>query len=251
MNPALQRRCAAIQKWLVRAASDDVQMRYRVGQLLVDTRKQEQVYGANPVGQLSLALRRPVSTLYRYASVAECWSSKEMKALAGKLNVFGEPLSWSHWVELSQVRSREARERLRERTLAEGLSVRELAHAVRLLHASAATDSLREDEERIGEALEDVARSCERWSAQALAAAQTIATRWTASERTNPELVAKIRRAVRAHEVVRAQSEEALGVLRAALGEGGSGPASARQRVAGVAKETERDRPRLIAGMPP
>lgn len=218
MNTALQKRCAAIQTWLARAASDDVQARHRVGQLLVDTRKKEQVYGANAMGHLAAALRRPVSTLYRYAFVAECWSGREMKTLAGQLNAFGEPLSWSHWVELAQVRSRNTRERLHARALKEGLSVRELAHAARTLEPSHVTDQDNEGDESIAEAVDEVARSCERWSCQALAAAQALASQLRTSERTSPQLLGQIGRAVRAHEAVRERSAEALRVLRAALG---------------------------------
>lgn len=217
MNPALKKRCAEIQACFARAAKDDVEARHAIGRLLVDTRTNQHMYGRHAVLDLSVALRRPVSTLYRYAAVAERWSADEMRALLERLDASGAPLSWSHWVELAQVQSSAELERLMAHALVERLSVRQLAALVRAGQTSTAVDSVDGCGENVAHAVEKAARACEQWSSHALAAVETIAIRARTSERHDAALATEIARAVRAHEAVRQRSEEALCVLRRAL----------------------------------
>jgi hypothetical protein len=64
--------------------------------------------------------------LYRYASVAECWSEEEVHELMGR-HPGERALTWSHLVRLAAVDKPRERARWTRRARIEQLSVRELA----------------------------------------------------------------------------------------------------------------------------
>lgn len=122
--------CDRLRELLSKVATDEVQTRHRVGQLLAALKRAPGKYGSNAVARLAVELGCDAATLYRHASVAERWSFESMQSLAAKKNAKGMPLSWSHWVELARVDSDDERDMLLRRALAESLSVRKLAEAI-------------------------------------------------------------------------------------------------------------------------
>jgi hypothetical protein len=120
-----QRFATAIQKLLAEAATNEIDARYRIGVIIRSVMEAESTYGEGAVERLAEALGRDATSLYRYAAVAKLWSDAEMRALSRQPNDHGEPLSWSHWVELARVPS--TWKRWLERALGESWSVRRLA----------------------------------------------------------------------------------------------------------------------------
>jgi hypothetical protein len=125
MNASLRRQCDAIQKLLAEAAADEIDTRYRVGVIIRSVIDAEGTYGTRAVERVAAVLGRDAGSLYRYASVARTWPESEMRTLSRRPNCFGEPLSWSHWVELSRVPT--AWRVWLERALAGNWSARRLA----------------------------------------------------------------------------------------------------------------------------
>ena len=104
MSEPLRRRCEQIRDLLATAAGDEVRTRYRIGRLLLRVKRAPGTYGTGAVKELARALTKDAATLYRYALVPERWPPIQMKLNSPEGNTpTGEPLSWSHWVELAQV----------------------------------------------------------------------------------------------------------------------------------------------------
>jgi hypothetical protein len=102
MNAALRARCEAVRKLLATAAVEEIDARYRVGVVIHAVKEAEGTYGEAAVERLAKVVGRDAASLYRYAAVAKAWPEPEMRALSRRANAFGEPLSWSHWVELAR-----------------------------------------------------------------------------------------------------------------------------------------------------
>ena len=122
--------CERIRSLLASATAADVDSRYRVGRLLLQVKRAPGSYGVAAVETLARELGRDAATLYRYALVPQRWSAREMKLLGARLTPSGEPLSWSHLVELARVESEPLRGQLADLALRDGLSVRELARRI-------------------------------------------------------------------------------------------------------------------------
>ncbi len=161
MNAALRRRCTAIQKLLADAAVEEIDKRYKVGAIIRAILEGEDTYGERAVERVAQALGREAATLYRYAAVAKMWSESEMRTLSRRPNAHGEPLSWSHWVELTRVPAR-WRYWL-ERALEESWSSRRLA---RELDAETREVDESEAEDTTRAALLEAVKDAERWNAQ-------------------------------------------------------------------------------------
>jgi hypothetical protein len=131
MSPELRAQYDSLRRLLASATTNDVRARYRIGQVVAEIKTREDRYGARAVPLLAAALGRDETTLYRYASVAETWDEGALEELLLKRMPMGEPISWSHLLELATVRSPEARARLLNETLVRGLSVRALAAMAR------------------------------------------------------------------------------------------------------------------------
>ena len=138
MNPDLRCQYNAIRKLLANVTASDVRARHRVGQIVVEIRQSDERYGARAVPLLAEALARDESTLYRYASVAEAWSEAALESLLDRRMPGGEPLSWSHLLELAAIPSAEHRERVLNDVLVRGLSVRALSELARGKHVERA-----------------------------------------------------------------------------------------------------------------
>ncbi|WP_394842729.1 hypothetical protein LZC95_37365 [Pendulispora brunnea] len=130
MNIALRERYEELQTLLAEATGKDVRARYRIGRLIADVKGSEQRYGARAVKNLAAALGRDEATLYRFALVAEAWTESELETLLARKTPHGEPLSFSHLVELAQMASKSERTEMLEYALAYGVSVRELIDAI-------------------------------------------------------------------------------------------------------------------------
>jgi hypothetical protein len=131
MSPALREQYDTVRRLLANATAADIRTRYRVGHVVLDIRQREDRYGTKAVALLAAALGRDETTLYRYAIVAETWSENEVGAMLQRKMPTGEPITWSHLMELATVSSRDERERLFRLTVSACLSVRALAIQVR------------------------------------------------------------------------------------------------------------------------
>lgn len=117
----------------------DPMTRHAIGAAIADIKARPSEYGARAVSTAATALGEDVPTFYRYAGVAERWSVDELGALLARKGSDGRSLTWSHLVVLAAVPSASVRERLLERALAEGLSVRELTVLAEHCAAAAST----------------------------------------------------------------------------------------------------------------
>ena len=121
----LEKRIAELRELLARRP--DARTRYAIGATVAEIKSRPGQYGAGAVAVVAVALGEDVPSLYRHATVAERWSAKEVEELLDRRGRDGKGLSWSHLVALGTVSGAAARAGLVERTLAEGLSVRELS----------------------------------------------------------------------------------------------------------------------------
>jgi GGDEF domain-containing protein len=157
LGPRLRPIYEAIETLLAGSTREDVRSRHRVGVLIGEIKGAEDKYGAHAVERLAVALGSNVHTLYRSASVAERWSRDEFEVLLARAADAGRSLSWSHLVALAGVASRQRRGDLLQKTLDEGLTVRQL-----LKHIALRT-SVREPNGSSNVALLRLARTMERW----------------------------------------------------------------------------------------
>jgi hypothetical protein len=156
MNAPLRAACESIRALLAEAGRSEVRSRYAIGAIVADVKRSRHKYGARAVAQLSDALGTDEQTLYRCASVAECWSQAQLEALLDRTTALGQPLSFSHFVLLASVSAAQARAELFERAVHEGLSVRRLALLVEA--PSGASGSGRESRDPIGRVLRTTER---------------------------------------------------------------------------------------------
>jgi hypothetical protein len=104
--------------------------KHMLGVIVLDVRDEAR-FGTSAVVRLGRELRISEKTLYRYASVAERWTSKEFAALASKVDAKGRMLRWSHWERLATVADAKLREVLLAQALSQSLSVRGLSRAIK------------------------------------------------------------------------------------------------------------------------
>jgi hypothetical protein len=185
MNLPLRRRFHAIQKLLATAAAGEVRIRYKIGAIVGSVQEGEATYGTRAVERLALGLGRDPATLYRYGVVARVWSEREMRALCRRRNRYGEPLSWSHWLELAGLRDWKS---WLERALAEGWSVRRLREEIEAVaDASASSETLDEDETTRTALLETI-RDAERWNARVTHSLAPVLERLARSPDRSPQI---------------------------------------------------------------
>jgi hypothetical protein len=128
---AFDHKCEAIRQLLASATCDEARVRYRVGVHVREIMCDETKYGGRAVVRLAEAIDRDAATLYRYALVPERWNESAFSELLELRTPRGEPLSWTHLVELASVDSDDERTALTMRALREGLSARALASLLR------------------------------------------------------------------------------------------------------------------------
>lgn len=156
LSPGLRVVCEAIREALATATRDEVRGRHRAGELIAQVKRVPNKYGSRAIERIAAALGTNIHTLYRCASVAQCWSRRELEDLLARTTVHGEPLSWSHLVVLAGVVSPRRRAELVDRALRDGLAVRDL------IALAGASDTRTSDSGLV--ALRRVARASERWS---------------------------------------------------------------------------------------
>jgi hypothetical protein len=126
MSAPLAAAYRSIRELLAQAGRAEVSGRHEVGTVIVDIKRSRHKYGTQAIQRLAKALGTDEQTLYRCASVAECWTKQQMAGLLARTTAYGQPLTWSHFVVLATVPSPKRRAELFERALHEGLSVRVL-----------------------------------------------------------------------------------------------------------------------------
>jgi hypothetical protein len=136
MNPELRQLYDDARRLLATTTAADARARYKVGAIVVEIKRSEELYGSRAVATLAAALGRNETTLYRYSAVAEAWTEKEFEDLLLKRMPGGEPLSWCHLHELASVEQLDKRARLLSEALVKGLSHRDLCT---LAHGDSAT----------------------------------------------------------------------------------------------------------------
>jgi hypothetical protein len=119
---------AKARRLLDQADVDETETRYRVGAIVARLRDEPGTYGARGVERLAEDLRRDAATLYRYASVADLGSWRELQSVFRQKDSAGHHLSWSHLVELARVRS--AWRAWLDKTLREAWSASDLAREI-------------------------------------------------------------------------------------------------------------------------
>lgn len=229
-----QAKCECIQQLLASATREDASTRYRVGAHVRDLKEDEAKYGARAVARLAERLGRDEATLYRYALVAERWSVEAFGAYLGRLTPAGEPLSWTHFVELSTVEDAALREELARRAIAEGLSVRALA----LLRAARDTGK----RER-GSELGKVARELERAKVRITSAFELLRRGGETPESALAEL-AQIEGLQRELQALVSEGAELLADLRPKVRQNGSRTTPPGR----TAMRGEREMPTLLCG---
>jgi hypothetical protein len=95
--------------------------RYAIGAIIKELKSHPETFGESAVSAAASAVGEDQATLYRFASVAERWTSSQVKVLLS-----GEAVSWSHLVALARVERSDVRERLIRRLRHKRLSLREL-----------------------------------------------------------------------------------------------------------------------------
>ncbi|MGD0524296.1 MAG: hypothetical protein ABSE49_04080 [Polyangiaceae bacterium] len=126
LSPGLRPVYESIRELLAGATRDEARSRHRIGVHIVEVKLAADKYGTRAVERLALALGTNVHTLYRCASVAECWSTEQLDEVLRRTTAKGQPLSWSHLVLLAGVTPARGRGDLTDLALRKQLTVREL-----------------------------------------------------------------------------------------------------------------------------
>jgi DNA-binding CsgD family transcriptional regulator len=103
----------------------DASVRYAMGAIVKDLKSRPGTYGESAVSVAAAAIGEDMAGLYRFASVAERWGAREVRALLAD-----ESVSWSHLVALARIESRTVRDRFLRRVRREKLPLRELVAAL-------------------------------------------------------------------------------------------------------------------------
>lgn len=130
LSPGLRPVYESIRELLAGATRDEARSRHRIGVHIVEVKRAPDKYRAHAVERLAHALGTNVHTLYRCASVAECWSAEQLDEVLRRTTTKGQPLSWSHFVVLAGVTSPKRRAELVDYALRKRLTVRELVAQV-------------------------------------------------------------------------------------------------------------------------
>jgi hypothetical protein len=235
--------CERVRSLLASATASDVHTRYRAGRLLLKVKGAPGTYGAGAVASLARELGRDAATLYRYALVPERWSPHEMKVLVARRTPVGEPLSWSHWVELAQVESTPLRNSLTELALCEGLPVRELVRRIEHAGESASPEGARLPSVR--ETLVSLTALADRLSAQVSGGLDDVLSSDRVTFLRTTELEVLFNRAIEAHTGLHERVQARLGDLVAARTQIVKSRAASLQSTGSRTRGTQ---PRLLSG---
>jgi hypothetical protein len=130
MNKALEKEFAEIQKLVVKAEKQNVGARHEIALRCQEIREgdgRRMKYGHGASATIAKRLGWSRSTFYEYANVGKGWPDKlQFQKLTTRIDKFGKPLSWEHFVLLANRADSEKRDGLLEDTLKHGWSVRTL-----------------------------------------------------------------------------------------------------------------------------
>ena len=122
MSPELREALERLRELVTQSDTRDADAQYSIGRVVRDVKSSSDKYGKRNVKRLAQELGRDEKSLYHRAQVAETWSSEEFRGLLAKKNSKDLPLSFYHFVALSSVKDRQAREQLIDEVLTESLS---------------------------------------------------------------------------------------------------------------------------------
>jgi hypothetical protein len=100
--------------------SHDPLERYAAGEIVAAVKRDAATYGDSAVTSLAKSVGEDIATLYRFASVAECFTRAEVKRL------LASGLTWSHLVALARVPDEKRRKAWTARAMRTKVSVRML-----------------------------------------------------------------------------------------------------------------------------
>jgi hypothetical protein len=131
MTKALLKKCKELRRLYVEAEENDIKARRAFAVACCDI-CHDTAYGDRAVENAADHLGLDPSTIRDYAAVVDAWSdeAKFLKEASAK-DKFLKPLSWSHFVEVAQVKDGRVRRSLLTSARKEGWSVRELKKAIR------------------------------------------------------------------------------------------------------------------------
>lgn len=127
-HPHVKRQCDRLRPRLKGAESELARARHELG-LLVGEVAASKKFGEDAVGQIKAELGIARRTLYRCSAVATAFPRAEFSALLSRVNRHGLPLTWTHFVALSELPP-VRRLALAEKALTDGLTARQLKRMV-------------------------------------------------------------------------------------------------------------------------
>jgi hypothetical protein len=240
MSPPLHARYERILAALLDSVKGYADGRYRIGDEVAAIEAAPEKYGQQAVKLLSTAIGRNEDSLYRYAKVATTWPDKRtFNALLNRKNVHGVPLSFSHFIELSKVKSDKRRDQLLEEALTQGYPVRELARRI--------AENIAPREE---EASKDAAVDLPKQLAQSLRSIERAAGQLTQlvgalqAAPTTPEFITTLEEATTKHQQLRTQIDAGLELLQQELERRRAGGGSIQAASADEPEEAQGRQPR-------
>ena len=135
-HPRLDAIYKGLKKKRAAFAQVEAEYKYAVGEA-VNTVKDTATYGSRAVETLAVLLSYDPSTIHDYAGVAQNWKSwDEVDDILRETNAVGQPLTFSHLIELNPVHDPRDRSAYLRDARREGWSVRQLREAI---HGDSAT----------------------------------------------------------------------------------------------------------------
>jgi hypothetical protein len=132
MSPELREALEKVRELVAQGDAEDAATQYSIGSIVRDVQDAPGKYGAGSVKRLAQEMGRDEKILYHRAQVVRTWPLDEFNALLDRKNSKGMPLSFYHFVALSSVEERNAREQLLEEVLKESHTVKATQRLVKV-----------------------------------------------------------------------------------------------------------------------
>jgi hypothetical protein len=130
MNAKLRHECAKLKSQIASVEKNDIRGRHPIAIRLRKIRDRKKDYGEGAIEALAAELGHVRGTLYRWAKVADAWTTAVV--IAKLLTRSSEySLTWSHLEEIAQSTDAAERTTLVELVCNEGLTVREVRERIR------------------------------------------------------------------------------------------------------------------------
>lgn len=139
MSPACREKLKYFDNWLRQEVSRTLRSRYELGlqvqELYEDERNNNaRLYGRNALGRICKILQWEEGLLRMTLRFVRTYTPEELNRMCSSVLPGGEPLTWSHVRALLQVGDTTRRQKLLDRTVAEGWNCVELAQEIKNLH---------------------------------------------------------------------------------------------------------------------